>query len=147
MHFRNGEIGRTRNTGVATREKGQWMSSDGNNVLILEDEVIIALDLAASLAEAGYSVQGPFHDAESTFAELDAGRYPQWAIRDINLGKQETSERVAQKLTEKNVPILFLTGYDANGSKLLQQFPKAEMMPKPMVFRNIRNWLDEHPAK
>ena len=123
------------------------MSSHGNHVLILEDEVIIALDLAASLSEAGYSVQGPFHDAETTNAALDAGNYPQWAILDVNLGNEETSERVAQRLSEKNVPILFLTGYDVSGSKVLQRFPKAEKMPKPMVFQNIRNWLDQHSAE
>ncbi|WP_292289878.1 hypothetical protein [Marivita sp.] len=115
-----------------------------DHILVLEDEVIIAIDLAVSLEEAGYAVMGPYHCAATALAELESGTLPRWAILDVNLGRDQTSEDVARRLTDKNVPILFLTGYEERSSRVLQQFPAAAKMPKPMVFQTICNWLSHH---
>ena len=110
-------------------------------VLILEDEVIIALDLAESLTLDGFSVVGPYHDTASALAGLEAAPPPNWAILDVNLGNGKTSDAVAERLMAWRVPILFLTGYEVSGSSTLERFPDADKLPKPMEYRQVQDWL------
>lgn len=81
-------------------------------VLVVEDEYVIALDLASSLLELGVEVIGPAPSVEQALAvirehadELDA------AVLDINLGS-ETVYPVAEVLRERGVPFVFATGDD-----------------------------------
>jgi CheY-like chemotaxis protein len=81
-------------------------------VLVVEDEYVIALDLASALAELGAEVIGPVPSVDQALSvirehagELDA------AVLDINLGS-ETAYPVAELLRERRVPFVFATGYD-----------------------------------
>jgi CheY-like chemotaxis protein len=81
-------------------------------VLVVEDEYLIALDLASALLELGAEVIGPVPSVEQALSvirehadELDA------AVLDINLGS-ETAYPIAEVLREQRVPFVFATGYD-----------------------------------
>ncbi len=77
-------------------------------VLILEDEVILAMDLADQLEAAGFEVVGP---ATSVAAALRLMQKTPCdaAVLDINLGT-ETSEAVAEVLTQAGTPYVVLSG-------------------------------------
>lgn len=117
------------------------MSADtpGKRVLILEDEVIVAMDLAQTVEDDGHSVMGPFHDLDSVLAALKGG-LPDCALLDVNLGDGRTSEPVARELYGQ-VPILFLTGYEIAGSSTLDAFPDAQRMPKPLALEQLLAWI------
>jgi CheY-like chemotaxis protein len=79
-------------------------------VLVVEDEPIVALLMADQLIELGYNVVGPAstisearHLAET--ASLDA------AIIDLRLHGIFSGE-VADTLSRRQIPFLFITGYD-----------------------------------
>ncbi|SDY92311.1 Response regulator receiver domain-containing protein [Citreimonas salinaria] len=80
-------------------------------VLLVEDDFLIAMDVAASLEEDGARVVGPAAtvsvalDLISQTESLDA------AILDINL-RGTTSYAIADVLRDRGVPIVFVTGYD-----------------------------------
>ncbi|MBT8423644.1 MAG: hypothetical protein KJO67_01615 [Silicimonas sp.] len=100
-------------------------------VLVLEDEVIVGMDIAMSLEEAGFSVQGPFKSAEK--AKIAAEEtLPAFAVLDLNLGNNQTSEEVAWLLSEKNCPFIFLTGYEASSHPVIRKFGHAECFSKPV---------------
>jgi DNA-binding NtrC family response regulator len=87
-------------------------SGFGNRrILIVEDDYVIAMELAEALEERGAVVFGPVgsvHEAEELLRSedgLDA------AILDINLGR-ENAFPVADRLMSRKVPFLFTTGYD-----------------------------------
>lgn len=82
----------------------------GRRVLVVEDDYIIASDLAFVLEDRGVEVIGPAPSVEEALkliaeVELDG------AMLDINLGK-ETSYPIADALTKRDVPFIFVTGYD-----------------------------------
>jgi DNA-binding response OmpR family regulator len=81
----------------------------GKRVLIVEDDNILAMNLADELATEGATVIGPagtVADAIDVIAssELDG------AIVDINLGGKAAFP-VADALADRRVPFVFATGY------------------------------------
>jgi DNA-binding response OmpR family regulator len=80
-------------------------------ILVLEDEALIALDLEATLTDAGWEVLGPVGRV-SQARDLVAATTPDLACLDLNLG-QETSHDLARALLARSVPVVFISGRDA----------------------------------
>src|SRR5229473_1551485 len=81
----------------------------GNRILLVEDEILVAMMMRDILTELGFSVVGPFSRlSESMVAavheEIDAG------VIDVNLGG-EFVYPVADVLVARNIPFVFVTGY------------------------------------
>ncbi|APX89553.1 hypothetical protein BV394_07365 [Brevirhabdus pacifica] len=100
----------------------------GKRVMVLEDEALIALSLEMTLTDEGVVVLGPFSSVDDAKAamkgEVDA------AILDVNLGR-DTSLDVAQTLTTRGVPFVFLTG-DGDWHRVANTFPDVPVLEKPI---------------
>jgi CheY-like chemotaxis protein len=80
-------------------------------ILVVEDEYIIAADLAASLEERGVTVIGPANSIVDALTLLERGPVPDAAVLDVNLGREKVYP-VADALWQRGVPFVFATGYD-----------------------------------
>ncbi len=125
----------TAHTGGSLMSEGRSTKSElaGKRVLVIEDEPIVAMDLAGALTERGCSVVGPaatLEDAKRLVAEtrLDV------ALVDANLGGQPVDE-IAEALAKRNIPFAFVTGYDRDG--LPAAFREAAMINKPFSREEI----------
>ncbi len=111
------------------------------SILILEDEFLVALDLADQLEVAGFRVSGPFTTASDALSSIDQSP-PAAAVLDVNLGGDKTSEPVALALQEQSIPFVFLTGYSEQ-KPLFEQVIDAPFLTKPSspdtLIREIRN--------
>jgi DNA-binding response OmpR family regulator len=79
-------------------------------VLVVEDELLVALDLKLLLERHGYRVLGP----AATVAEalgLLAAKTPEAALLDVNL-RGERVTPVAEALRGSGVPFLLASAYD-----------------------------------
>lgn len=81
-------------------------------VLVVEDEPLLAFDLAQHLTMAGYEVVGPAASVARAL-ELIAGEGCDLAVLDINLG-QETAEPIAAELKNRGAPFVTVTGYSVD---------------------------------
>lgn len=97
-------------------------------VLVLEDDYNLADDAARTLEEAGARVIGPFSDADEAVRAAQE-RKPSCALVDINLGGGP-SFAAANALVSGGVPIIFVTGYDAD--VIPPQFQDAPRLLKPI---------------
>ena len=106
----------------------------GVRVLIVEDELLVALDLEESLAAAGAEVLGPVPTVRRALAALER-RLPDIAVLDLNL-RGEQSTPVARVLRFANVPFVLMTGYSRHhlDDPLLRDVPH---IPKPMNSRTL----------
>ena len=77
-------------------------------IMIVEDDVLLAMDLAGFLRDAGLDVVGPFSSVEVALQGMTDGR-PDIAILDIDLSGQ-MSFPVADALATENVPFVWLIG-------------------------------------
>jgi PAS domain S-box-containing protein len=78
-------------------------------VLIVEDDMLIALQMESDLLEQGYVVVGPAHSLQEGL-ELLATQPVDAALLDINLG-QGSSFAIAEQLKARHAPFAFITGY------------------------------------
>jgi DNA-binding NarL/FixJ family response regulator len=81
------------------------------NILIVEDEPIIAEDIATMLRNADYEVGGIAYTPEEVYAELTKSK-TDLVLLDINLdGAQEGIEIAKALKSTYNIPFIFLTSY------------------------------------
>ena len=80
-------------------------------ILIVEDEVIIALDLKKTLKDLGYSLVGTVTSGEE--AVKAAGKmHPDLILMDIKLQGHINGLEAGKKIQDKfNIPIIYITAY------------------------------------
>ncbi|MGF1552968.1 MAG: HWE histidine kinase domain-containing protein [Paracoccaceae bacterium] len=98
------------------------------DVLVLEDNMIIALDAETCVAELGAERVHVASCVRDALAILDRV-VPDFAILDVNLGA-ETSEAVARRLAEAGARFVFATGYGGT-TAVTTTFPDAVVVQKP----------------
>ena len=86
---------------------------DGQMVLLVEDDFLIAMDVAASLEADGARVVGPVATVRAALDLISRTECLDAAILDINL-RGATSYELADVLCARGVPVIFVTGYDKN---------------------------------
>ena len=93
-------------------------------VLVVEDEVLLALTLVDHLADLDWSVVGPYHDLRSALNAADTETFD-CAILDVNLNGQMVFP-LAEQLQGRAIPFLFVTGYsEANLPQHLRSVPRV----------------------
>jgi len=107
--------------------------SDLGCVLVLEDEVVIAINIAAELEDAGWRVAGPVGTVQRALALLDTGGVT-IAVLDVNLG-QDHSYPVADRLRADGIPFVFLSGDGARD--LPERFVGDTILGKPIRFERL----------
>jgi len=111
----------------------------GRRFLVVEDEYLIAADIAASLEALGAEVAGPAASvAEAlTFLERDGDRLD-GAVLDVNLGKERVYP-LADVLKGRGIPFVFTTGYDA--SAVPNSYADVPRCEKPVDARRLARCL------
>ena len=96
-------------------------------VLIVEDEMLIAMMLQDMIADAGLEVEGV---ANSLKAGVDMASRADFdlAILDVNLNGEEVYP-VAEILQKRGIPFIFSSGYGAGGIK--SEFGGVPQVVKP----------------
>jgi len=111
-----------------TRGAGAAMASiAGKRFAIIEDEPLVALELAAILADAGVEVVGPAATAEHARAIVEGGRID-GALLDGNL-QGASVEAIAAALDAHGVPFAFVSGYGRD--HLPEGFAEVPAIGKP----------------
>ena len=104
------------------------MDLDRHHVLIVEDEILIGMDLADIVRDAGAEVVGPALSIGQALRLIDT-QCITVAILDVQLGKANSDE-VAFRLEISNIPFIFHTG--ARDKKLWPtHWPHAPLLSKP----------------
>jgi len=85
--------------------------SQQRRILVVEDEYLVALDLAEDLRAMGADVVGPVPSVEKALEAVDGDSALDGAILDINL-QGSVIFPVADRLAERHIPFFFTTGYD-----------------------------------
>jgi DNA-binding response OmpR family regulator len=104
-------------------------------VLIIEDEFIIADEIASIVTDAGFAVIGPLGSVEQadTALALPENR-PDFAVVDANL-RGGSSARIADRLRVLGVPFCVCTGYRFNDLK--PTFGDVAVLQKPVDGRTL----------
>jgi len=110
----------------------------GRRVLVIEDEMLVAMLLQDMLADLGCAVVGPAARVEQALAMIDAAGALDAAVLDINLNGQQ-SYSVADALAARSVPFVFAAGYGQDSLKNgYRSFP---LLQKPFKLSELGDAL------
>ncbi len=101
---------------------------DHPRVLLVEDEVLVGIMIQECLTEFGFEIVGPVGTASEAMAAAEDGHFDA-AILDINLGDSSVY-RVAEILSARGVPFIFVTGYDTDSVD--SRFNDVPVLQKPI---------------
>jgi CheY-like chemotaxis protein len=121
---------RSPNASMIASEPDKRTSERTPRILIVEDEVLIALDTQETLCEVGYEVIGPATSIDQALMLLKTAPLD-GAVMDINLG-QEQIWPVADALAARKVPFVLLTGM-ASDCKIPDAHRDAPLIGKPVL--------------
>jgi PAS domain S-box-containing protein len=110
----------------------------GNRVLVIEDEALVALMTCEYLSDQGYSVIGPFRSTSDAMADVMHTQIDA-AVLDINLDG-ELVYPVATILRDRGVPIVFISGYDAESVD--DRFANELILNKPVRLEELGTMLN-----
>ncbi len=154
-HDLNGEVAldyRPEGLQARIRIPGRYVSSEGVTVavsqprradtpvrapermLVLEDNMIIALDLEDMLVRLGVKQVIVASSVAQAFEAL-SNETPPFAILDVNLG-QETSFPVAEALQDAGVPFAFGTGF-GDSAAFPDRFKETPVLQKPYSAESV----------
>jgi CheY-like chemotaxis protein len=115
------------------------------NLLIVEDEYLVAADLASSFERLGIQVIGPASTVDEALELVHQyGRRLEGAILDINLHDKRVYP-VADALAEMNVPFIFTTGYDA--TTIPEPYNRVARCEKPVDTAHLLRWFSNQAVK
>lgn len=106
-------------------------------ILVVEDEMIVAMMLEELLVELGYVVIGPAFSVEEAM-QLACENDPDLALLDVNLDGAP-SFPVADFLRGRGVPFVFASGYGTRG--LTERYVTAPMLKKPFSQEQLQEAL------
>jgi ActR/RegA family two-component response regulator len=114
----------------------------GIRILIVEDEYVIATELAGQFEEAGAEVLGPVPSIKGALGYVQRPGVVQGAILDLHI-RDGLVFPVADELGRRNIPYVFYTAYSREVIPVRHR--AAERLLKPADWKSIARALFEPP--
>ncbi|ENZ83396.1 response regulator [Caulobacter vibrioides] len=108
-------------------------------MLVVEDELFVAMLVEDLLSDLGCEVVGPAASASEAVRLAERESFD-LALLDVNLGDGETSFRTAEILRERGVAFAFVTGYGDQGVR--PDLRDAPIVSKPIDPRQLARVID-----
>ena len=102
-------------------------------VLIVEDEMLVAMNIEDMLLDLGHEVAGLASRLAPAMALAREAQFD-LAMLDVNLAGEQ-SFPVARALVERGIPFLFATGYGVKG--VAEEFRSFPVLQKPFRMRDL----------
>jgi len=112
-------------------------SAKNIRVLVVEDEALVGIIMEDFLGDFGYSVVGPIENMQAAIL-LAATEKIDVAVVDINISGQ-VATAVADKLIEREIPFLFISGYEKMRGERYASIP---LLRKPFEPEDLRDAIE-----
>ncbi|MBI5460498.1 response regulator [Methanobacterium sp.] len=120
-------------------------------ILIVEDEIITAMDLAAQLGEMGYLVVDTVTTGQEAIQKAELFR-PDLILMDIVLSGELDGINVAEHIQDLDIPVVYLSAYtdDSTVERALKTTPYG-YLPKPYqideLYTTLETALQQHKSE
>ena len=111
-------------------------------VLIVEDEMLVAMNIEDMLLDLGHEVAGLASRLGAALALAEEAEFDA-AMLDVNLAG-ENSFPVAERLAARGIPFLFATGYGVQGIE--ERFRDRPILQKPFRAAELAQALEALPG-
>lgn len=109
------------------------------DILLVEDDLLVAYAVGAVLTNAGHNVLGPAARSSDAL-ELADGHHPALALVDIDLEYKHAGLDVARELANRDIPVLFVSGQRETAREACDA--AVGFVSKPYDFRVMVDAID-----
>lgn len=115
------------------------MNENETNIIIVEDEALIAHDLSMCLTKMGYTVSGIAHSADAAI-EIIKKNPPALALLDVNIKGAIDGTMLASILKDQySIPFIFITSYsDDETLRKIKKLKPAGFIIKPYDYKQLQ---------
>lgn len=108
------------------------------NILIVEDEPMVAEDIASALNNIDFKVSAVVYNEKAALEELKSNT-PDIALLDINLKKGDEGIRIAEIINKQyRIPFVYLTAYSDKATlEMAQHTEPYGYLVKPFTEKNL----------
>lgn len=112
-------------------------------VLIVEDEIIIALDIQNTLTRKGYNAEAIAASGEEAIKKTEELR-PDLVLMDIKLKGKIDGIEAAREIRERfNIPVAFITAYaDESTIQRAREIQPIGILLKPFRERELQSFVE-----
>lgn len=116
---------------------------NNKKVLVVEDEVLLAMELSMKLKKAGYRVCPMVANGQEALSVARKCK-PDIALLDISLAGEMTGIELARNLSyEYGIPIIFMSGYSETDIKQrIDDIDFADYLIKPINFNDVADRIN-----
>jgi len=107
-------------------------------ILVVDDEVLIAMEIADALEAEGFEVVGPCHSVLQALDELQIPGCCDAVVLDANL-RSESALPVASALLKLDIPFVVVSGY--NRGQLQGDLAAGPILAKPVNTEDLVSHL------
>jgi CheY-like chemotaxis protein len=111
----------------------------GRRILIVEDEALVSMVIEEALKDLGCDVVGPVGTRDQALA-LAKAEALDGALLDVNLAGEPVYP-VADALTSRGIPFVFVTGYGEKG--IADRYARTPTLVKPFQLSTVELLLGE----
>ena len=104
----------------------------GLTILVVEDEMLVAIDYCERLVEAGAEIVGPFTSVSQAMKSVDTSDFDV-AVLDYALA-DETSDPLQIALERRHIPFVVITGYPR---VLVRRTKDQAVLTKPISAKTL----------
>lgn len=115
-------------------------NAENLTILLLEDDLLLAMDMEEFLTDRGYEIAGPYGRVGEALEAIQT-MHVDGAVVDLNL-HGEMSFPVIELLQARDVPVIVCSGY-AELPELKQRLSGLPLLAKPWNPRKLCQLLDE----
>jgi CheY-like chemotaxis protein len=106
-------------------------------ILYLEDEIIVALDTAQTLADLGFATVHMCHNLRRALALSEQLATGDFALLDVNIAGEGLSIDMGRTLVSRGVRVVFASGY--NRHEMEAEHAGLTFVEKPLTADTIRD--------
>ena len=114
------------------------MNHSNETILIVEDELLIALELKVVLSNEGYKILGVVNSGEKAIAAAEQ-QEPNFILMDINLKGKLNGVETAEKIVTK---VIFLSAYNPKDYSYSPVVKSSMFLTKPFSPKQVVNALE-----
>jgi len=113
------------------------------NIMIVEDDAVIAISTRMVLEELGYDVSSMYASGEEAIERIEEEK-PDVVLMDMKLlGKMDGIETAAHVTSNFHVPVILLTAYSDNGTLSQVKDMGIQYLRKPASSDEFRSAIEQ----
>jgi len=115
---------------------------DNIKILVVEDDLSLALEIEMMIADLGYFYMGNFTNSEDAINKITTDK-PDLIIMDINIQGEKNGIDIAKEISSEKIPLIFITAYkNKNYFNQAKLTTPAAYLLKPLQMLSLQNTVE-----